>query len=90
MYNDLNFEKMKKYILLALSVGVLTACDLADGEGKGADNAVYMGNANSSGVISMVVSDATGGSAVITPRLANITDEPVEVTIALDKESGSL
>lgn len=77
---------MKKYILLALSVGVLTACDLADGEGKGADNAVYMGNANSSGVISMVVSDATGGSAVITPRLANITDEPVEVTIALDKE----
>ena len=57
MYNQLKtLKKMKKYILLALSVCALTACDLADGEGGGSDNAVYMGNANSSGVISMVVS----------------------------------
>ena len=77
---------MKKYILMALSVCALTACDLANGEGAGSDNAVYMGNANSSGVVSMVVSDANGGSIVVTPRLANITEEPVEVTVSLDKD----
>ena len=78
---------MKKYILMALSVCALTACDLANGEGAGSGNAVYMGNANSSGVVSMVVSDAKGGSTFVTPRLANLTEEPVEVTVALDKEA---
>ena len=78
---------MKKYILLALSVCALTACDLANGEGGGSDNVVYMGNANSSGVISMVVSDADGGSTVVTPRLANMAEEPVEVTVEVDKEA---
>lgn len=77
---------MKKYILLVLSIGLLTACDMVSGEGDGADNAVYMGNTNSSGVISMVVSDAEGGTAIVTPRLANLTDEPVEVTIAIDEK----
>ena len=47
---------MKKHIaLLFLSLGFFTACDMVNGEGEGADNAVYMGNTNSSGVISMVV-----------------------------------
>ena len=47
---------MKKHIaLLFLSLGFFTACDMVSGEGEGADNAVYMGNTNSSGVISMVV-----------------------------------
>ena len=65
---------MKKHIaLLFLSLGFFTACDMVSGEGEGADNAVYMGNTNSSGVISMVVSNDKGGSSVITPRLANIT-----------------
>ena len=72
---------------MALSVCALTACDLANGEGAGSGNAVYMGNANSSGVVSMVVSDAKGGSTFVTPRLANLTEEPVEVTVALDKEA---
>ncbi len=72
--------------MLVLSIGLLTSCDMVSGEGDGADNAVYMGNANSSCVVSMVVSDAGGGSAVITPRLANLTSEPVEVTVALDEE----
>lgn len=40
---------------------------MVSGEGEGAENAVYMGNTNSSGVISMVVSNDKGGSAVITP-----------------------
>ena len=49
---------MKKYIaLLFLSLGFFTACDMVSGEGEGAENAVYMGNTNSSGVISMVVSN---------------------------------
>ena len=49
---------MKKHIaLLFLSLGFFTACDMVSGEGEGADNAVYMGNTNSSGVISMVVSN---------------------------------
>ena len=59
---------MKKHIaLLFLSLGFFTACDMVSGEGEGADNAVYMGNTNSSGVISMVVSNDKGGSSVITP-----------------------
>ena len=78
---------MKKYIaLLFLSLGFFTACDMVSGEGEGAENAVYMGNTNSSGVISMVVSNDKGGSAVITPRLANITDQPVEITVEVDKQ----
>ena len=52
---------MKKYIaLLFLSLGFFTACDMVSGEGEGAENAVYMGNTNSSGVISMVVSNDKG------------------------------
>ena len=78
---------MKKHIaLLFLSLGFFTACDMVSGEGEGADNAVYMGNTNSSGVISMVVSNDKGGSSVITPRLANITDQPVEITVEVDKQ----
>ena len=78
---------MKKHIaLLFLSLGFFTACDMGSGEGEGADNAVYMGNTNSSGVISMVVSNDKGGSSVITPRLANITDQPVEITVEVDKQ----
>ena len=49
---------MKKHIaLLFLSLGFFTACDMVSGEGEGADNAVYMGNTNSSGVISMVAAN---------------------------------
>lgn len=76
---------MKKYIILLLSVCSLTACNMVTGEGEGADNAVYMGNANASGVVSMLVNDK-GGTIVVTPRLANITNEPVDVTLAIDKE----
>lgn len=77
---------MKKYILFVLSVCLLVACDFVDEEGSGAGNAVYMGNPNSSGVISMTVSNETGGNAIITPRLADLTKEPVLVTVALDKQ----
>lgn len=78
---------MKKYILMALSVCALTACDLVNGEGNASDNAVFMGNPNASGVVSMVVSDAKGGSTFVTPRLANMAEQPVEVTVSLDEEA---
>ena len=78
---------MKKYILLLLSVCGLVSCDLVSGEGDGSANAIYMGTSNKDGVISMVVSDATGGSTTITPRLANITENPVEITVSLDKKA---
>ncbi|TYK33660.1 LamG-like jellyroll fold domain-containing protein [Bacteroides pyogenes] len=77
---------MKKYIFWMLSVCLLTACDMVNSEGEASDNAVYMGNTNTSGVISMLVSDAEGGHAVVTPRLANITNEPVEVTVSVNED----
>ena len=77
---------MKKYILLLLSVCGLVSCDLVSGEGEGSENAVYMGTTNRDGVTSMVVSDANGGSVVIHPRLANITDSPVEITLEVDQQ----
>ena len=76
---------MIKYILGLLSICLITACDMGNSEGEAADNAVFMGNSNTNGVVSMMVSDTEGGHAVITPRLANITDEPVEVTISIDE-----
>lgn len=76
---------MIKYILGLLSICLITACDMVNSEGEAADNAVFMGNSNTNGVVSMMVSDTEGGHAVITPRLANITDEPVEVTISIDE-----
>lgn len=77
---------MKKYILFIFSICFLAACDYVKEEGSGSENAVYMGNSNSSGVISMVVSNEAGGNAVVTPRLANLAEEPVQVTVALDKQ----
>lgn len=77
---------MKKYIaLVVLSLGLFTACDMVTGEGEGTGNAVYMGNSTSNGVISVVVTNE-GASAVVTPRLANLADKPVEVTVELDEE----
>lgn len=51
---------MKKYISYVLSICLLAACDFVNEEGSGSDNAVYMGNSNSSGVISMTVSNEKG------------------------------
>ena len=56
---------MKKHIaLLFLSLGFFTACDMVSGEGEGADNAVYMGNTNSSGVISSGNNGRSGQTTV--------------------------
>lgn len=79
---------MKKNIIL-LSVFIfifVTACTTLDDGGNPPENGVYMGNPNSSGVVSMLVSSEKGGSAYVTPRLANITDEPVDITIEVNQK----
>lgn len=68
-------------MLLALS-----ACTEVGDAGDTPNNAVYMGNPDNSGTISMVVSIQDGGSAILRPRLANITHEPITVTLAVDKQ----
>ena len=74
---------------LALSV-LLASCSadenvgLAKGVGDNAGNAVYMGNKNASGVISVLASDADGASFSVTPRLAVATDKDVQVTVEVD------
>lgn len=79
---------MKKNILLLTTLMFLfiTACSNLDDGGIPPENGVYMENPNSSGVISMLVSSEKGGSAFVTPRLANITEEPVKITIGVDQK----
>ena len=74
---------------LALSV-LLASCSadenvgLAKGVGGNAGNAVYMGNKNASGVISVLASDTEGATFSVTPRLAVATDKDVQVTVEVD------
>ncbi|MBR8729784.1 hypothetical protein IX332_001108 [Porphyromonas levii] len=70
-----------------LSIGLLPSCNMADGIGNDSDNAVYMGNANKEGVLAVLASDAQGASVAVTPKLASITNEPVEVTVEVDQEA---
>lgn len=78
---------MRKYIftLITATVILLSACTKADGVGDTSGNAVYMGNPNNSGVISMIVNNESGGSTTITPRLAQLANEPVTITVSLDE-----
>lgn len=81
---------MKKYHIItpAVFVGLLLAsCNLADGIGDDAENAVFMGNPNSAGVVSVLASDDTGAEYAVTPRLAAISDKPVEVTVKVDTKT---
>lgn len=79
---------MNKYIILFFSITLflLNSCTELDDGGTTSENAVYMGNPNSSGIIGVTVNDEKGGSFVITPRLANITNKPVTVTVAVDQK----
>lgn len=63
----------------------LSACDYANGEGSGAENAVYMQTPGSKGVIDFEVGKE-GGSVVLTPRLANITSQAVKIQLAYDSK----
>lgn len=71
------------YTLAFFAAVLLAACSKTDEP----DNAVYMETPNNSGVISMVVNNENGGSTTITPRLAQIAEEPVTITVALDEKT---
>ncbi|MGI6815820.1 LamG domain-containing protein [Bacteroides sp. KG123] len=81
-----NIYYLKYCILIPLlaSCSVLDEDGLADGVGDNPSNAIYMGNANETGVIAVVASDQNGASFAVTPRLASTTDTPVTVTVEVD------
>lgn len=68
----------------ALSCLSLASCDYVDGEGEDSENAVYMATSGSNGVMPFVL-ESDGGTAVVTPRLANITDRDVMIRVEYDE-----
>lgn len=66
---------------------VLSACNIADGAGDTPENAIYMSNPNETGVFSVLASDEKGAVFSVTPRVANITTEPVTITLSVDEET---
>lgn len=81
---------MKKYIFILAATtlfGSFIACKKKEVLDNKPENAVYMGNINSTGVVAITVSDDKGGMAVVTPRTATITDKPVTVTVAIDQKT---
>lgn len=81
-----------KYLLSLFAVASLAAAcstdnggSFANGVGGDAQNAVYMGNVNASGVLSVLASDDAGAVFSVTPRLARLATDPVEVTIEVDE-----
>lgn len=72
--------------MLAMILSALSACKKKDVLDIHPDNAVYMGNTSSSGVVSITVTDV-GGSAVVTPRLANLADKPVTITVGIGEKT---
>lgn len=73
-------------ILVSLAALSLHSCDAVDGEGGKSMNAVYMETPNNSGILSMTVSNEKGGSAIVTPRLGNITNTPIKIRLTFDKK----
>lgn len=63
--------------MLALST---TSCDYVDGEGGKSKNAVYMETPNNKGIINFMVEEK-GGTAYLTPRLANMESNSVDVRV---------
>lgn len=79
---------MKKLIILFCSIAFvcLSSCTTLDDGGAPGDNAAYMGNPTGSGVVGITVSDEKGGLAFVTPRLANVADKPVTITVGIDQQ----
>lgn len=80
--------KMKRYLLILTAILMISvlACRKKDVLDIRPENAVYMGNQSNTGVIAITVSDENGGAAVVTPRVANITNKPVTVTLGIDQK----
>lgn len=70
--------------LISLSCSLLTSCDYVDGEGENSPNAVYMETPDNKGVLPFVL-EPEGGMTTITPRLANVTGQDVNIRIEYDK-----
>lgn len=62
------------------------ACDYADGEGSGSENAVYMETPDNKGIVNFTL-EPDGGITYLTPRLANISQSPVTIQVGCDKEA---
>lgn len=80
------------FIILCIAAFSISSCvvdekGLADGSGSTAPNAVYMGNVNPSGVVSVIASDEDGASFAVTPRLVSFADEPVTIKVKVDVET---
>ena len=60
------------YKYLFIAIGILcpffSACDYADGEGSGSENAVYMETPDNKGIVNFTL-EPDGGTTYLTPRL---------------------
>ena len=79
---------MKKnilFIIFGTLLLLISSCDIADGVGNDADNAIYLSNPNETGGFSVIASDESGATFSVVPRLATIGKEQITVTLAVDK-----
>ena len=78
------------YKYLFIAIGILcpffSACNYADGEGSGSENAVYMETPDNKGIANFTL-EPDGGTTYLTPRLANISQSPVTIQVSYDKEA---
>ena len=77
-----------KYLFIAIGIlcPLFSACDYADGEGSGSENAVYMETPANKGIVNFTL-EPDGGITYLTPRLANISQSPVTIQVGYDKEA---
>ena len=77
-----------KYLFIAIGIlcPLFSACDYADGEGSGSENAVYMETPDNKGIVNFTL-EPDGGTTYLTPRLANISQSPVTIQVGYDKEA---
>ena len=58
-----------KYLFIAIGIlcPLFSACDYADGEGSGSENAVYMETPDNKGIVNFTL-EPDGGTTYLTPR----------------------
>ncbi|NYI49044.1 DUF1735 and LamG domain-containing protein [Macellibacteroides fermentans] len=83
--------KYPLYNILCIAVAGMTvfsiaSCDYADGVGNDSENGVYLETPGNKGVVSFTL-ESMGGTTTLTPRLANITNVPVDIQLSYDKQA---